>query len=85
MKETLVFDSKLTNYSMLNEFEKNKANNIFKKFINMSGRVSYDGKEFVIKIRKRATTPILKSVKKLHQPVKVPWLNNKLLRIEWTA
>jgi len=69
----------------LKGFEKNRANNIFKKFINMPGNISYDGKEFVIKIRKRTTTPILKSVKKLNQSVKVPWLDNKPLRIEWTA
>ena len=69
----------------LKAFEKNRANNIFKKFINMPGCISYDGKEFIIKIRKRATTPILKSVKKLNQPIKVPWLENKPLRIEWTA
>jgi len=69
----------------LKGFEKNRANNIFKKFINMPGSISYDGKEFVIKIRKRTTTPILKSVKKLNQSVKVPWLDNKPLRIEWTA
>ncbi|MCP4653696.1 MAG: helix-turn-helix domain-containing protein [Candidatus Omnitrophica bacterium] len=69
----------------LKGFEKKRASSIFKKFINMPGRVSYDGKEFTIKIRKRATTPILKSVKKLNQSVEVPWLDNKPLRIEWTA
>jgi transposase len=69
----------------LKGFEKNRANNIFKKFINMPGRIVYDGKEFVVKIRKRAVTPVIKSVEKLNQSVKVPWLENKPLRIEWTA
>ena len=47
----------------LKRFEKAIAPTIFKKFINMPGTVVYDGKNFVIKIRKRAYTPILKGVK----------------------
>jgi hypothetical protein len=47
----------------LRRFEKSIAPTIFKKFINMPGKVIYDGNKFTIKIRKRAYTPILKGVK----------------------
>ena len=39
----------------------------------------------VIKIRKRAHTPILLGLKKLTEGVKVPWLDGKKVRIQWTA
>ncbi len=51
----------------------------------MPGQIVYDGNTFTIKIRKRATTPVLLSVGKLNKEIRVPWLNNKPLRIVWTA
>jgi cytochrome c oxidase subunit 2 len=69
----------------LRRFEKYTAKSIFKKFIDMPGRVTYDGNKFQIKIRKRAYTPILKSVPKLEKAIKVPWLENKEIEIIWTA
>jgi len=60
------------------------APTIFKKFINVPGKVIYDGGKFLIKIRKRAHTPILKDVAKLQKPITVPWLDNKKLEIIWT-
>ena len=68
----------------LRRFEKSLAPTIFKKFINMPGRVVYDGKRFYVKIRKRSYTPILKGVEKLSRPIKVPWLNNSTIEIVWT-
>ena len=68
----------------LRRFEKNLAPTIFKKFINVPGKVIYDGDKFLIKIRKRAHTPILKDVAKLQNPITVPWLDNKKLEIIWT-
>ena len=50
----------------------------------MPGKVIYDGEKFVIKIRKRAYTPILQGVEKLTELVKVPWLDNKTIEIVWT-
>ncbi len=50
----------------------------------MPGKVVYDGNTFLIKIRKRAYTPILKGVEKLNKPTPVPWLNNKSVEIIWT-
>jgi transposase len=69
----------------LRRFEKNLAPTIFRKFIDMPGRVVFDGHKFYIKIRKRAHTPILKEVDKLITPFSVPWLDNKTVEVVWTA
>jgi len=69
----------------LRGFDTCRAQTIFKQFVNMPGRIEYDGKRFTVKIRKRATTPILLGVEKLNREIQVPWLGNKPLRIIWTA
>jgi len=69
----------------LRRFESHLAPSIFRKFINIPGRVIYDGEKFLIKIRKRAHTPILKEVKILTKSFCVPWLNNKPVEIVWTS
>ena len=69
----------------LRRFETNIAPTIFRKFIDMPGMVIYDGNKFVIKIRKRAHTPVLKEVEKLQKPFRVPWLSGKTVEIVWTA
>ncbi|ODS30479.1 MAG: putative orf [Candidatus Scalindua rubra] len=69
----------------LRRFENNTAPTIFKKFIDMPGRVVYDGNKFLVKIRKRAHTPILKEVEKLQTRFIVPWLDGKSVEIVWTA
>jgi len=69
----------------LRRFEGTLAPQLFRKFIDMPGRIIYDGDKFVLKIRKRAHTPILKEVGKLKHPISVPWLDGKFLEIVWTA
>ena len=69
----------------LPRFETENATSIFRKFVNMPGQVCYDGKKFTIKIRKRSHTPILLGIKNLQQSIKVPWLENLPLEIEWTS
>lgn len=69
----------------LRRFENNLAPAIFRKFIDMPGRVVYDGGKFFVKIRKRAHTPVLMEVKKLQTPFAVPWLGGKSIEIVWTA
>ncbi len=69
----------------LRRFEKNIAPTIFRNFINMPGKVIYDGDKFLVKIRKKAHTPILKGVEKLQTSFSVPWLDGKSMKIEWTA
>ena len=68
----------------LRRFENQLAPTIFKKFVDMPGKVVYDGKNITVKIRKRAHTPILKGVEKLNNPVQVPWLDGKTVKIIWT-
>ena len=69
----------------LPRFEHEKAGTLFKRFINMPGKISFDGSQFVVKIRKRAHTPILMKQKRMTEGVRVPWLDNKIVRIQWTA
>ena len=69
----------------LKRFEKCRAKTIFKSFINTPGQIEYDGTKFTVKIRKKATTPLLLGVEKLNKEIVVPWLANKSLRIIWTA
>jgi len=69
----------------LPRFEQERAHSLARHFVSMPGQVVYDGKEFIIKIRRRAHTPILLGVKQLQESFCVPWLDNRLLRIEWTA
>ncbi|MBU3946704.1 MAG: transposase [Proteobacteria bacterium] len=83
---TLIADTLYHRFAQdLRRFEKNIAPTIFRKFIDMPGRVVYDGNKFSIKIRKRAHTPILKEVEKLQKPFQVPWLSGKTVEIVWTA
>jgi hypothetical protein len=83
---TLIADTLYHRFAQdLRRFEKNIAPTIFRKFIDMPGRVVYDGDKFLIKIRKRAHTPILKEVEKLQKPIKVPWLSGRTLEFVWTA
>ena len=69
----------------LPRFEQCLAPEIFRHFIDIPGTVKFDGDAFEIRMRKRAHTPILLGVKKLAQPIPVPWLDNRPLRIMWTA
>ena len=83
---TLIADTLYHRFAQdLRRFEKNLAQTISRKFIDMPGRVVYDGNNFKIKIRKRAHTPVLKEVEKLQKPFQVPWLSNKSVEIIWTA
>jgi len=69
----------------LPRFEKHLAPDIFRRFIDMPGSVHYDGERFEVRLRKHAHTPILLGVKKLCQPVRVPWLGGRALIVRFTA
>jgi transposase len=69
----------------LPRFEDCLAPEIFRQFIDIPGTVKFDGSTFEVRMRKRAHTPILLGVKKLAKPILVPWLDNRPLRIIWTA
>ena len=83
---TLIADTLYHRFAQdLRRFEHARAPQLFKKFVDMPGKVVYNGDTFLIKIRKRAHTPILKEVEKLQTPFQVPWLNDKSMEIIWTA
>ena len=71
--------------SDLRRFEGCIAPTIFKRFINMPGKVFFDGSNFKIRIRKRSHTPVLLGVEKLQAPISVPWLGGRTVEIIWTA
>lgn len=66
----------------LKRFENCKANSIFRKFIDMPGKISFDGQSLTLKIRKRASTPILMGIDKLKNKIYIPWLGLHL-KIIW--
>jgi transposase len=68
----------------LPRFEKNLAPEIFRRFIDMPGQVRFDGRDFEIRIRKRAHTPVLLGVERLRESVEVPWLDGRRLRLVFT-
>ena len=51
----------------------------------MPGKVIFDGRNFQVKIRKRAHTPVILGIDKLRKPIQVPWLDNRTVEIIWTA
>ena len=69
----------------LPRFEHCRAETLFRKFVDMPGKVVFDGNQFVVKIRKRACTPILLGVDLLNKEIIVPWLGGRRLKVEWTA
>ncbi len=69
----------------LRRFENNLAPTVFRKFIDIPGRVVYDGEKFIIKKRKRGHTPVLLGVEKLQSSFRVPWLDKKSIEIIWTV
>ena len=69
----------------LPRFEQQRADSLFRRFIDMPGQISYDGQDFTVSLRKRAHTPILMGVEALQRGVTVPWLDNRSVRYKWTA
>jgi len=68
----------------LRRFERLRAPSLFRQFIDIPGEVHYDGKKIMVRIRKRAATPVLLAVEKLNRETPVPWLDNRPLQIVWT-
>ncbi len=68
----------------LPRFENHLAPDIFRNFIDMPGKVRFDGQNFEVRIRKRAHTPLLLGIKKLQKPFEIPWLEGRRMRIRYT-
>ena len=69
----------------LPRFEQNRADTIFRQFVDMPGQIKFDGKQILVKIRKRASTPILTGVSHLQGGTNIPWLENIPVKFKWTA
>jgi len=83
---TLIADTLYRRFAQdLPRFEHEQADAIFRKFIDMPGKLIFDGEKFVLKIRKRAMTPILLGVSALKNKIVVPWLGGRTMEIHWTA
>lgn len=67
----------------LRRFDKCTSRKIFREFVDMPGQIIYNGESFIVKIRKRSTTPILRGIEKLNKDILVPWLDGKPIQIVW--
>jgi hypothetical protein len=69
----------------LKRFENCTPKTIFSDFINCRCKGEVIGDEIIIKMKKKATTPIFKSNVIFQKSYSVPWLGNKKLRYEWIS
>jgi len=67
----------------LKRFEDCTPKTIFSDFINCRCKGEVIGDEIIIKMKKKATTPIFKSSDIFQKSYPIPWLGNKKLRYEW--
>jgi transposase len=67
----------------LKRFEDCTPKTLFSDFINCRCKGEVIGDEIIIKMKKKATTPIFKSNERFQRSYSVPWLGNKTLKYEW--
>lgn len=69
----------------LRRYEDCTPKTIFADFINCGCRGEVVGNEVIIRMKKKATTPILKSMDRFQRSWPVPWWGGKEVRYEWVA
>jgi len=69
----------------LKRFEDCTPKTIFADFINCRCIGEVVGDEIIIKMKKKATTPIFKSNDVFQKSYPIPWLGNKRLRFDWIS
>lgn len=69
----------------LKRFDDCTPKTIFSDFINCGCKGEVSGDEIIVKMKKKATTPIFKSNEIFQKSYPIPWLGNKKLRYEWTS
>jgi transposase len=69
----------------LKRFEDCTPKTIFADFINCRCIGEVVGDEVIIKMKKKATTPIFKSNDVFQKSYHIPWLGNKRLRFDWIS
>ncbi len=67
----------------LKRFEDCTPKTIFTDFINCGCKGVIVGDDIIIRMKKKATTPLFKSSEIFQKSYPVPWLGNKKLRYEW--
>jgi len=66
---------------ILGQFEHSGAGVIFRKFIDTPARIFIGPKEIEVRLNKRANNPILIDSGFVNSPFRLPWLQNKTVRI----
>ena len=69
----------------LKRFENCTPKTIFSDFINCACKGSVIGNEVLIRIKKKATTPLFKSSEVFNKSWIVPWWDNKNCKFDWIA
>lgn len=69
----------------LKGFKRCRSQTIFSKFINVPGKIVIDDEAIVVKLKKNAQTPVLKSNETFRKKWKIPWWNDRILRFEWIS
>ncbi len=69
----------------LKRFEDCTSKTIFADFINCRCIGEVVGDEIIIKMKKKATTPIFKSNDVFQKSYHIPWLGNKKIRFDWVS
>ena len=69
----------------LRRFEDCTPKTVFADFINCGCKGEVVGNEVIIRMNKKATTPILKSMDRFQRSWPVPWWGGKEVRYEWVA
>ena len=69
----------------LKGYEQCTSKELFSKFINTPGKVVVEEDTVTVKMKKKASTPVLKSNEMFRQPWGVPWWDNKVLKFEWIS
>lgn len=69
----------------LKRFEDCTSKTIFADFINCRCIGEVVGDEIIIKMKKKATTPIFKSNDVFQKSYHIPWLGNKKIRFDWIS
>lgn len=69
----------------LKRFENCTPKTIFSDFINCGCKGSVLGNDVIIKMKKKATTPLFKSSEIFKKSYIVPWWNYKICKFDWIA
>ncbi|MFH1638018.1 MAG: transposase, partial [Candidatus Woesearchaeota archaeon] len=81
---TLIADSLYRLFAQeLKGFEQMTPNKLFSKFIDTTGKIKITKKQIIVILRRKAHSPILKSLETFQRVNEVQWLGNRELVFEW--